>query len=243
MENKVLFLVFLFCAPALSAPTLDLTTEDSSGYINEAYFVQVDPQPTGTGYISSFVRISSNQEVEQGYNTDARPLKFDENSSPEFTRSLKLSDVPVVNFGIDYRQFLLDINQTGTNPHISLDALEIYLGSSGAVTGYSESPSNLGTLIYDLDAGSDNWILLDYSLNSGSGSGDMFAYIPDSLFVGGEYVTLYSMFGVNAANNDGYEEWAVTGEQSVIPAPGAILLCGIGVSIIGLFRRTRTLLR
>ncbi len=211
---------------------LDLTSPGSSGYIGGAYFVQVDPLPTGSGVMDPFVRLSTNQAIEQGYNTDARPLEFDENNSPQFTRSLPLADVPIV--GGTYRAFLLDINQnaTATGRFLSLDTIEIYLGHAGDLTGYPA----LGTKIYDLDAGDDNWILLDYWLNHGSGSGDMLAYIPNELFVGGEYVYLYSRFGENHPNNAGFEEWAV-----VIPAPGAILLGGIGAGLVSWLRRRRTL--
>jgi hypothetical protein len=219
-----------FCVPAIGEPTLDLT-EESSGSIGVA-----------------FVRLSTNQEVAQGYNTAARPLMFDENNSPQFTRELLLSSVPVVDIGgTDYREFLLDINQNGTvsGRVLSLDTIEIYLANAGNLTGY---PANLGTKIYDLDAGdSDNWILLDYKLNHGSGSGDMFAYIPDSLFVGGEYVYLYSKFGESEneayPNNAGFEEWAVRiGEPlAIIPAPGAVVLGSIGVCFVGWLRRRRTL--
>jgi len=243
---SVMLLFGGLCTPAIALETLDLTTAGSEGKIyfdstNFAYFMQYDPQPTGTGYIDSFVRISTNQLMEQGYNTDARPLEFDENNSPQFTRSLPLSDIPILNRnGIGYRQFILDINQNKPNSLLSLDKLEIYLGNAGNLTKYGTDPANLGTLIYDLDGYSDNCILLDYNLNSGSGTGDMLACIPSSLFVGGDYVYLYSMFGHsdNSAygNNAGFEEWAVR-----IPAPGAILLGGIGVGFVGWLRRWRTL--
>lgn len=82
------------------ATTLDLTTAGSSGTINGALFQQVGPQPTGSGVIDPFVRISAaNQTSVQGFNTDARPLQFDENSSPTFTHSLLLSDLATVNVG------------------------------------------------------------------------------------------------------------------------------------------------
>ena len=68
----------------------------------------------------------------------------------------------------------------------------------------------------------------------------MIAYIPDSSFVGGNYVYLYSKFGESECsafpNNDGYEEWA-----AAIPAPGAVILGTIGACLIGWFRR-RTVL-
>jgi len=232
-----------FCLPVIGGPTLDLATQDF-GKIGDAYFMRVYLQSTGTGVIDPFVRLSTNQPISQGYNTSARPLEFDENNSPQFTRTLSLSEVPVFNIGgIDYREFLLDINQNGTSDGrmLSLDQIEIYLAADPDLIG---DPSSLGTLVYELDtATEDNWIMLNYKLNHGSGSGDMLAYIPDSLFVGGDYVYFFSKFGENCPNNAGFEEWAVRkGEPlPVIPAPGAIVLGSIGLCLIGWLRRSETL--
>src|SRR5215204_3301800 len=63
-------------------------TAGGTSTINGAIFTTTDTQSTGTGVIRSFVRISDNSSIVQGYNTDARPLQFDENNSPQFTRSL-----------------------------------------------------------------------------------------------------------------------------------------------------------
>ena len=91
--------------------TLDLTGSGAIGSVGDALFRQYSPQPTGTGVIDSFVRIQSIKgAVQQGYNSDHRPVQFDENTSPQFTRGLPLSEVPVVDIGgIKYREFLLDI--------------------------------------------------------------------------------------------------------------------------------------
>ena len=241
----LMVLVGKFCAPAFARPTLDLTTAGSSGYIDLAYFVQADPQTTGTGVIEPFVRLSTNQDVSQGYNTDARPLNLDQNNSPQFTRSLLLGDVPAVSLnGTLYREFLLDINQKGAlaGSLLSLDTMEIYLANAGDLSGY---PGSLGTRVYDMDAGADNWILLDYRLGRGSGSGDMLAYVPDSCFdqSDGSYVYFYSRFGEHYANNAGFEEWAVRVGELLprIPTPGAVVLAGIGVCFVGWLRRRETL--
>lgn len=238
-----LAVIAVFCVGVSlqAAPTLDFTTEGvTSGMINQALFQITDSQATGSGSIQSFVRISTNQGVVEGFNTDGRPLFYDENSSPTFTRSLLLSIIPVVTInGIAYREFGLDINQTNDNPLLSLDALQIYQANVGDIKG---PVTNLGTSIYDL--GDNNWIKLDASLNSGSGSGDMWAYIPDSLFNNNlQYVYLYSKLGENFPNNDGYEEWFVrtTTNPPVVPAPGAILLTGIGTTLVGWLRRRRSI--
>ena len=191
---------------------VDLTTAGATGTINGAWFYEAHAAATGSGSIMSFVRIDNNgnaPEIEQGYNTDGRPLQYNEMSSATFTHSLLLSNVPVVTLnGTLYREFLLDINQRNNNPLLSLDAIQIYRASTKDLIG---PVAGLGTPVYNLDAGKDNWIKMDYSLNAGSGSGDMFAYIPNSLFGlgAGDYVYLYSMFGTEFPNNAGFEEWAV----------------------------------
>src|ERR1043166_2586871 len=114
-----------------STTPLDLTTPGISGSINGAVFQQLTFQPAGCGVIDSFVRVqaSGRATVEQGYNTDGKH-QFDEKNG-NFTRSLLLSDVPVVNIGgVPYREFVLDINQSGSSPLLSLDELRFFVGNS-----------------------------------------------------------------------------------------------------------------
>ncbi len=210
----------------------DLTTPGSMELINGAIFQNYNPtDPTGSGTFDSFVRISSNKPTEKGYNTDYRPVEFDENKSPQFTRTFPLSNVPVVskvdpadNATKYYREFQLDINQNNDAPdkYVSLDELEIYVTTDNLLTGYpfDGPPGGTAPKIWEMDAGENYWLKLDYSLAAGSGKRDLIVWIPDSLFPPGcgygqagcdWNVVLYSEFGGDSTwyNNDGYEEWGV----------------------------------
>jgi hypothetical protein len=193
--------------------TIELTTAGASGSAAGALFEQSSPQPTGSGVIHSFVRLHAggNGALEQGYNTDARPLQYDENNSPTFTRSIQLTDAPIVVIhGVAYREFLLDINQKSSSPQVSLDELRIYVGNAPNLIDYDPCTNQLAGLNPVFDLGSNN-VILDARLSHGSGSGDMFLYVPDALLTqaGGNYVYLYSKFGATIPTNGGFEEWAV----------------------------------
>ncbi len=231
-------LALAVATPATLAGEFDMTTPGSTVTIGAGLFETVDLRSTGTGTINSFVRIQRNG-VEQGYNTSARPVAFNENTSATFTHDLQLGDVGLRTIGaITYLEFLLDINQNsgGDNEFISLDEVRVY---TSAGNGHNSSDlATLGTLRYAMDTMADNWLKLDYSLNAGSGSGDLRFFLPVSLFVGlpaTTYITLYSKFGEHQTANDGFEEWAtVTGQ---IPAPGAAALLGAGALLLARRRR------
>jgi len=152
--------------------------------------------------------------------------------------------VPIVN---NAYQFLLDVNQTGANPLLSLDALRIFTRST-ALTSASTLTSLTDALgiqqRYNLDAGDlTNSITLNFALNSGSGSGDMYAYIPTAFFPGalpGDFVYVYSRFGDSFPANDGFEEWAV---RTPVNPPGVpdsgstVMLLGAALAAIALIRR------
>jgi hypothetical protein len=202
--------------------------------INGGVFESLDEDAaTGTGVFNPFVRVSANKDVVQGYNTDYRPLQFDEDAS--WTDSIPLSDVPYALYeGVLYREFQLDINQSagGEGKYISLDEVQVWLGGTDAalITGFVSEilETDFGTFpgfaleeIYNLDADEDNWVKLDYSLNKGSGKRDVRLLIPDADFgeYGDEcrylgtgceqYVVFYTQFGNVYNNNDGFEEWGV----------------------------------
>lgn len=224
-------------SPASAVTVLNLTTAGSSGTINGSYFEQILPRATGTGVIDSFAEIGGNTPQVQGFNTTVNHVE-DNGSSDQFNHELKLSDVPIVVVnGVTYRQFMLDVNQTGESPLLSLDELKIYQ-SNTANFGSTAALLAGSTLRWDMDGAGDAWIKLDYSLNTGSGSGDMFAYIRDDVFNSDTYVYLWSRFGDNISNNDGFEEWAVT-TAAPIPEPSTYALMFAGLAAVGFMARRR----
>ena len=220
-----------------TAATFDLTAGGTTT-INGAVFTTSDNQSTGTGVIQSFVRVQDSG-VADGYNTSGRPMFYgDTNTSPTFTHDLALSDVPLVSIGgVSYREFLLDINQTNANPLLSLDKLQFATSATGGAT---TEWGTFGTQVYSMGA---NELLLNYSLNNGSGSGDLFVYVPTAVFGNASYVYLYSMFGSKGgdyAENDGFEEWAVRNPTvAAIPEPETYALMMAGLGVMGFVARRR----
>lgn len=202
-----------------SGTPLDLSTRDASGEVGDAVFRQATVGPAGTGNLRSFLRIQGHGRdgrIEEGYNTDARPLEFDEKRNRRSTRSLDLSNVATVNIGGElYREFLLDINEPRARDKalLSLDELRLYMSDDPALTGYDAETGQLAGLdpIFDLDGVEDRFVVLNARLSSGSGRADALVYVKDSLFSeGGEesHVYLYSKFGEEHAAQGGFEEWA-----------------------------------
>jgi hypothetical protein len=225
------FLGIVVCSAPARADVCDLsvtkTTCDPLTF-GGAYYTNV--LPSGTFSVDPFLQLKG-AGTETGYNTSG----------------LLLSDVPVVTIGtVEYREFLLYIDEPGKDPMISLDQLQIFLSPSATSGTYNATTGTLGglTAIYDLDSGGNDWIKLNYQLAKSSGPGAMIVYIPNYLFTqsGGQYVYLYSQLGSNLASGGGMEEWWVRSTSASrtltrVPEPGLLLLFGTASLVAG--RRLR----
>ena len=130
-------------------------------------------------------------------------------------------------------------------PGIAPPLLRLYLGDRPDLSGFNDGFGADSVKVYDLDAAGNTTIEMNYRLNSGSGSGDMFAFVPVSDFQGFgsqfQYVYLYSAFGDPNGSNAGFEEWAaLKGPNSPppkgVPAPPGLVLAGMGFGTLLLGR-------
>lgn len=218
---------------AAQASTLDLTA-GGSGSIGVATFSTNTQQPTGTGVIDPFVQLGGpNPAVKQGYNTIFNNV-YDNTAPDNWNHAIRVGNIGFINLGTEeapvmVMRFLLDINQTGDNPLLTLDEVQLFVSTSPnqSIEPTLNTFDQLGlansALVYQMDADpNDNAVLMNYNLNSGSGSGDIYMDIPLSAFelvfaqIGATtateknnaYIYLYSRMGEGEPNNDGFEEWA-----------------------------------
>jgi hypothetical protein len=190
------------------APGGSCTITNSMG---TAFFLQLQlDESSGTGVFNPFVRISANTPEEQAVNSSGRNLPWDENTSPQWTRDLRLDEVPTLACpddspwpGETCREFALDMNEegSGSEVYLSLDALRLYIspndhicdtdaGCKGQGNGFVFDPWALdfgltdGELVWALDGIKEaaNAIGLDYSNDQGSGRADMAVYVLNSQF-------------------------------------------------------------
>ncbi|AGA26774.1 PEP-CTERM sorting domain-containing protein [Singulisphaera acidiphila] len=271
---KGLAVIAVFLAlTASSAPAstpIDLTTAGATFNLNAQLggnFIvqQTNINSSGAGSIDPFVQLQAEGKSTsaEGYNTDARPVQFDANSSPQVTHSLLLSDVPVVNInGTNYRQFVLDVNPSGQGnvSNLSLNQVQIFLANTNELTGAvhlfdatSTTPPVVGFLVpnstevFRMNDSTSNFLELQLqaSQNSHGNTGGMFLYVPDSTFQAAlatnpdqQYVYLYSQFGTPPGSYPtqcGSEEWGVLKTPpNPVPEPSTVALALTGLGTLGL---------
>jgi len=226
---------FALTSGRASATTLiDLTAggdHTGSAFVGGGFLAnESSTQSTGTGVIDSFLRIQAKGD-EAGYNTSLGTPLDDKSPADQYTRALLLTDIPIVNIGgVDYREFLLDINQDNgqlADAILSLNQIQIFQTNSdqlhnsytgpasgtNAIVGFATATQIFQLSAVDDSTGTTNEIRLNYNLENGSGSGDMLFYVRNSLFnTSLSNVILFSQFGAPpgpSGSNDGFEEWAV----------------------------------
>ena len=221
-----------------------------AGEINGAWFTRDTSVLSGTGVFGTFVRIQANGNatVEEGYNTSARKVVFDEDNSIH-THDITAGQIPIVEYVVggvtkEFFEFLLDINEPASEKgkvaqnFLSLDDVQIYTSPTNFSDGNNPTdPADLGTLVYAMDTSTDNWeVLLDYNVfGKGSGRSDMRLLLPISTFTDpDDFVYLYSHFGAKGEVNGedygvnrpagftadaGFEEWATREGEKVLEPP------------------------
>lgn len=236
-----------------NASVYDLRTIGATYTVNNAVFTQDISQPTGTGYINPFLRLQDSP-IEEAFNTDYRSggqAPLDAKSDPNYTRSLLLSDLAVVNRnGTDYYCFSLDLDEpdAGALRYLSLDELRLYVADSGSIGTLADLTSQ-GTLKWDMDGAGNSTIYLDGALSPGNGADDMRFYVPTSAFAGvptSKYLYLYSKFGAtsgmsadNFDANASFEEWSAVTTAPPAAEPGILSLFGAGLVGMLVNRRRR----
>jgi len=272
MKNKikqsafggVLALAAVLLPGSASAILIDLDTPGEGPVTTPDGVVwsQTAQQPTGTGVIKPFLRLKDSSsgagEVTQGYNTSIAPLPMDDlGTADQWVHDVSFSTVDTSG---GFVKLLLDANQTGTDPKVTLSKLVLWLVNAPAdntATTLAQLTAQLGTPDYNMDnaANGDSQVNLavqttnGFDANNGSGSGDLYVNIPlSTLQRAGTYLVLYSEFGdgsdPNYVNNDGFEEWAyITKGQSVPDGGTTLILLGSALSGLSLISSRRKLAR
>lgn len=217
------------------------------------------PGSSGTGNFDSFLRINGSP-VERGYNTSASNVL--DNMSGQFTHNLHVGELSLVQDLLG--RYLVSVGMDLNEPNAagaryqSLDVFQVYVSSQASMN--TTNPSELGLLVYDMDANGDNALLLDVNRNSSGGSGrsDLNIYLDLDLFgkaKHSDYVYFYMEMGgvglgqapqyphLDFRNDGGFDELRrdlslqTVGSPSV-PEPGApmfFMVAALGLAV----RRSR----
>jgi hypothetical protein len=251
-----------FGVHSAKAVSIDLTNGGSQT-LGTAIFTTTENQSTGTGVINPFLRLQGNGN-ETGLNSNEGNAKLlGDTKAGIWTHDITLGDLGTTTFNnTNYYIFLLDVNEndSAAGKLISLDTFQLYTRSTSITDGTKDTLAAVqagGNKRYDMDAISDSEVLLNYSLNNGSGSGDLFVYVPTSLFsadTDSSFLYLYTQFGykgvigsrpntIDYRSDAGFEEWATTKSKAqghMVPDSGStIALLGFGLTAAALISRRK----
>jgi hypothetical protein len=233
----VMLLVFGVSIPGTQATTIDLEVLGETT-IEGAIFGVVSNSKAGRGVYPTFLATQGDAGnptgVNIGYNSDYRPVEYNEVNTAQHNHSLLLADMGYVeNGGVTYYSFALDADQApGVDSYIYLDQLEVYQTNNPSITGY-----NSGTdwnLVYQMDpVPNDVDIKINYSWGSGgSGLNDMYVDIPTSFF--DSSFTNVVLFANFYGDNDGPQEWSYLAGEGTPPVPEPTTMLLLGAGLVGL---------
>jgi hypothetical protein len=232
-------------------------TTFAGGQINGAIFRQglaSDPvKSSGSGTFRDLYNLQNNG-AESGYNRNG---VGDASVPGGFNPFITVGSLVADSSG-SYYIFALDINeQNNANGRwLVLDDLRLYVGSATDPVTLPE-PTPPGTMVWGMNEGGSRQVLLDYGYGSGgSGSMDLWVFVPVSEFAGyssNQYVYLYSSFGSLAVTDAvgsrdwgagaGSEQWSLPStpvpvQTIAVPEPSALAFAA-GALVVGAFGRRK----
>ena len=238
-----------------------------AGFIEGALFRRpesTDALGSGSGVFRDLYKVQApgNGTTEQGYNRNGA---MDAAVPGGFDPLLKVGDLLTDQSGL-FHVFVIDVNEENNDGRfLSLDKFELFVENDGAGSDPDPLPGNeaflgdLGTSVYSMDASEDSTVFLDYSTSNGSGTFDLFVFVPVSKFAGldsNSYVYLFTEFGtyadattldfgagagaeqVASFNSNFFTPGDPVPNVIIVPEPSSSLLASIG-AILLMFRRRR----
>lgn len=221
----------------------------------------IDDASSGSGNFRNLFSVQSagSATTELGYNRYVASM--DSSIPGGFDAVVRVSELQTDNSGL-FHVFTIDVNEPGNQDrYISMDRFQLYVGGSDDVDPLPSdiaNLSNLGAKIYDMDANEDSEVLMDASLSTGSGTMDLFVFVPISRFAGldpDSLVYVFTEFGQYSEASDSLDFGATSGaeniaahagykdveiglgvEASSVPEPHSAVLAALGLGLVWLRR-------